>query len=47
MESQAKTVAKLAFVHVGGLFAATFAIITAIEAMNAFSIWRQAKRDGI
>jgi hypothetical protein len=47
MESQAKTVAKLAIIHVGGLFAATMAIITIIETINAISIWRQAKRDGL
>lgn len=41
-----QTIALLAAYHVGGLFAATFAIVTVIEAMNAVSMWRQAKRDG-
>lgn len=44
MESQASTIFKLAIVHVGGLFAATFAIVTVIEGINAVQMWRQARR---
>jgi hypothetical protein len=40
-----REIAKLSLFHVGSLFAATLAIITVIETINAVSMIRQAARE--